>query len=207
MMKNFLSDLIPRIQRYSRKLDELSLLQNQQWVSVNQQSEKAKTFIFRSSGELLVVNSGIVQRGTWEYLSTGCLLVSFSSTTLMLNHAFFDKNVLILNINSFENYSVFVNQSKEAATINSVDAVERYLSRTYLNPELEHVRNLNTCMLQTEDGKIMHVKTRLDGGFAPGDYVFVDGLLANDGTYILSTSTRLRFWSKFITIQNGRIIT
>ena len=35
-MKTFIADKIPRIQKYSQKLDSMTLLTNQQWVVVDQ---------------------------------------------------------------------------------------------------------------------------------------------------------------------------
>ena len=47
-MKTFLADIFPRIQRYSDKLDNLTMLTNQHWVSIDDITSIKTVYIFRS---------------------------------------------------------------------------------------------------------------------------------------------------------------
>ena len=53
-MKTFFADIFPKIQRFSKKLDNLTLLTNQHWVSVDDIFSPKTIYIFRTNNELLI---------------------------------------------------------------------------------------------------------------------------------------------------------
>lgn len=61
-MKTFIADIIPRIQKYSQKLDNLTLLTNQHWVVVDEITNSKTVYIFRPNNELLISKNGKVEK-------------------------------------------------------------------------------------------------------------------------------------------------
>jgi len=61
-MKTYFSDLIPKLQRFSQKLDNLSLLTNQHWVVIDEIKSCKVIYIFRANNELLISQNGIVDK-------------------------------------------------------------------------------------------------------------------------------------------------
>jgi hypothetical protein len=61
-MKTFLTDIFPKIQRYSERLDNITLLTNQHWVSIDDILSTKTVFIFRTNNELLVSTNGKVEK-------------------------------------------------------------------------------------------------------------------------------------------------
>ena len=61
-MKTFLLDIFPKIQRYSEKLDNLTMLTNQNWVSIDGLLSNKTVYIFRSNNELLVSRNGKLEK-------------------------------------------------------------------------------------------------------------------------------------------------
>ncbi len=55
-MKTFFADIIPKIQKFSKKLDDITKLTNRQWVSLDVINNK-RVFIFRTNGQLLISNN------------------------------------------------------------------------------------------------------------------------------------------------------
>ncbi|MEY3343932.1 MAG: hypothetical protein RL090_1616, partial [Bacteroidota bacterium] len=53
-MKTFLADIFPKIQRFSDKLDNLTMLTNQHWVSIDDILSTKTVYIFRTNNELLI---------------------------------------------------------------------------------------------------------------------------------------------------------
>ena len=53
-MKTFLADIIPKLQRFSQKLDNLTLLTNQHWVVIDEITTSKNVYIFRSDNTLLI---------------------------------------------------------------------------------------------------------------------------------------------------------
>ena len=64
-MKTFFIDIIPKIQNFSQKLDQLTLLTNQHWVMVDELIENKHVYIFRGNNELLISTNGKVEKGKW----------------------------------------------------------------------------------------------------------------------------------------------
>jgi len=50
-MKTFITDIIPKIQRFSQKLDDLAKLTNQNWVSLGDIADEKRVFIFRKNNQ------------------------------------------------------------------------------------------------------------------------------------------------------------
>jgi hypothetical protein len=74
-MRTFISDIIPRIQKFSQKLDNLTLLTNQHWVVIDDIDNTKNVYIFRHNNELLISQNGKVEKAKWEYLGNNSLLI------------------------------------------------------------------------------------------------------------------------------------
>jgi hypothetical protein len=66
-MRSYLKSILPRLQRYSARLDNLSIFTDQPWVKIDETGDRV-LFVFRSSNDLLISKNGDVQTCTWEYL-------------------------------------------------------------------------------------------------------------------------------------------
>ena len=111
-MKTFIADIIPRIQRYSQKLDELTKLTNQHWVSLGDIADEKRVFIFRNNNQLLVSINGIVEKGTWEYIGNQSLLLETKNENYLMKNGFLDEDILALKLDSTEVYAFFVNETR-----------------------------------------------------------------------------------------------
>jgi hypothetical protein len=136
-MKTFFSDLFPKLQRFSQKLDNLTLLTNQHWVSIDNIIANKTVYIFRSNNELLVSTNGKVEKAKWEYIGNKSLLIDKSDKSYLFKHGFFDENILALKVDSSDEYAVFVNENNYSGDLNSIDRVFDFLQERYLNSKLK----------------------------------------------------------------------
>lgn len=132
-MKTYLADIIPSIQRFSKKLDDLTKLTNQHWVSLDDLGSTKTVYIFRSNSQLLIAKNGIVERASWEYLTNQSLLINANNTTYLMKHGFLDENIFALKLDSNDRYAIFINESKYDQDLNTIDRVIRFLGSKYLN--------------------------------------------------------------------------
>lgn len=132
-MKTYIADIIPRIKKFSQKLDDLTILSNQHWVSIGEIDQSKIVYIFRTNNQLLISNNGIVERGKWEYLGNQSLLLETSEGSYLMKHGFFDENIIALKLDSTDKYAFFVNESKFTGELNSINDVLRFLTFKYLN--------------------------------------------------------------------------
>ncbi len=132
-MKTFIADIIPKIQRFSKRLDDLTKLTNQHWVSLDDINQSKRVFIFRPNNQLLISDSGIVEKGSWEYLGNQTLLIDTKQESYLFKHGFFDENVIALKLDSTDSYAFFINETKYHKELNNISDIIKFLSNKYLN--------------------------------------------------------------------------
>lgn len=209
-MKTFLSDIFPKLQRYSEKLDNMTLLTNQHWVSIDDILSTKTVYIFRTNNELLVSTNGKVEKEKWEYLGNKSLLIDKKHESYLFKHGFFDENILALKVDSTEEYAVFVNENKYDGELNSIDKVFDFLRLKYLDPSIKRTIENSTGSIMSPTNKregIILVKHQTDMGIVEvppcvnfkGQKAFMNGQYAPDGKY------KYGFMSYFI-VENGIIV-
>ncbi len=196
-MKTFLSDIFPKLQRFSEKLDNITLLTNQHWVSIDEIHSAKTVYIFRPNNELLISKNGEVEKEKWEYLGNKSLLLDKKIGCYLFKHGFFDENILALKVDSSDEYAVFVNENKYDGELNSIDCVFDFLKRKYLDPTIKTTIETNTgkainpitpitkhiVKFKSDKGEI-HIELRTKNA-VPNieDKVFQDNIPAKDGKY------------------------
>ena len=209
-MKTFLSDIFPKIQKYSEKLDNLTLLTNQHWVSIDDIQATKTVYIFRTNNELLVSTNGKVEKAQWEYLGNRSLLIDKKADSYLFKHGFFDENILALKIDSTEEYAVFVNENKYDGELNSIQRVFDFLRRKYLDPAIKStIENSTGQIINPVENlpKKKYVQHHTDKGIVEiepcihlkGQKAFINGQPAPDGKYKFGF-----LWT--VEIKNGIVI-
>ncbi|MCU7550409.1 hypothetical protein OCK74_14910 [Chitinophagaceae bacterium LB-8] len=181
-MKTYVADIIPKIQRFSQKLDDLTKLMNQHWVSIGDINQSKCVYIFRPNNQLLISENGIVQKGSWEYLGSQSLLFETKHESYLLKHGFFDENVIALKLDSTDHYAFFVNETKYHSELNNINDILKFLETKYIISK-KAGNNLGTTEKQTinEDVKfsykIISEKEKYDliwGNFIEYEIIFAD---------------------------------
>jgi hypothetical protein len=131
-MKTYISDIVPKIQRFSQRLDNITLLTNQHWVVLDEISNSKNVYIFRQNNELLIARNGKVEKAKWEYLGHNALLIDHKDESYLFKHGFFDENILALKIDSKEEYAFLINESNFDRDLNSLERVLEFLHMKYL---------------------------------------------------------------------------
>ena len=134
-MRIFIADIIPAIQRFSQRLDDLTKLTNQHWVSLDDITQAKTVYIFRANNELLISVNGIVEIGSWDYLGNQSLLLTTKNERYLLKIGFFDENVIALKLDSSDGYAFFVNETKYHSELSNIDDVLDFLDNKYLKNE------------------------------------------------------------------------
>ena len=141
-MKTYIADIIPSLQRYSKKLDDLTKLSNQHWVSIDDETNIKTVFIFRENNELLVYENGVRNgRNSWRYLDNQSIEIGIRETFYLMKHAFLDEVVLALKRSGVEEYALFVNETKYGNEIKSHKEAIQFLERRYLHGEIKRIVN------------------------------------------------------------------
>ena len=140
-MKTYVSDIIPKIQKFSLKLDNLTLLINQHWIIIDDIEDAKNVYIFRRNNELLISNNGKVEKAKWEYLGSNSLLVEKKDEIYLFKQVFFDKNILALKVDSIKNeYVLMINELMFNENLRISESILNFLSLKYLQTQRENCR-------------------------------------------------------------------
>ena len=151
-MKTYIADIIPKIQRYSHKLDNLTLLTDQHWVLIDNIENEKQVYLFRPGNELLISRNGKIEKRKWEYLGNKSLMIDLGDEAFLFKHGFFDENLLALKIDSRQEYAFFINENKYNGDINSFSKVIEFLTDKYLfNESKSDVENQTGIKLIKEE--------------------------------------------------------
>lgn len=134
-MKTYLGSLLPKLKRYSARLDDLSLFVDQPWVKVDGNGSRT-VYVFRKGGELLIAKNGDVSSGKWSYLDymDALLLQNSQEEKKLYNCGFLDDAVMALKKDGREEYMLLANENKlEEQTLERVMGRlnQKYLSSPY----------------------------------------------------------------------------
>lgn len=154
-MKTYFTDIIPKIQKYSKRLDDITLLINKHWVVLNEFDQSKVIYIFRSGNNLLISNNGLVEKGTWELLGNNSILIDIKEKSFLIKQAFVDENILALKIDNSVNFALLICEDKYEGNLNSLSSITQFLENSYLeNPTFSNIsKTSNQTIIE-----IIHVK-------------------------------------------------
>jgi hypothetical protein len=195
-MKTFLSDIFIKIKNHSEKLDNLTMLTNQHWVSIDDIITNKTVYIFRNTKELLISNNGKVEKAKWDFIGNKSLLIDRNTDSYLFKHGFFDENILALKLDGSEGYAVFVNENNYDGEINSIDRVVDFLMHKYLDPSVISLVKTATGSEKNFSGQkqgTKYVQYKTDKGIIEiepctnlkGKNAYLNGENAPDGKYNL----------------------
>lgn len=216
-MKTFISDLIPKLQRFSQKLDNLTLLTNQHWVVIDDISKNKNVYIFRANNDLLISQNGKVEKAKWEYLGNNSLLIDRKDQSYLFKHGFFDENILALKFDSKDEYAFLINENKYDGELNSIDRIIDFLTKKYLEPQLRKsieettgirieqptipAKPVISLMAHKSDKGTIEIEQphSIFPDINPGQNAFMNGRTAPDGKYKLDF-----MW--YVHIKDGQVL-
>ena len=188
-MKYYISDIIPSIKRYSKKLDEDALLLNHDWVLFNDTLESRTNYIFRKNEELIITEKGIGKRTKWQNIGNQRLLIEQHGMLLQFN-VFFDEVFLILNLNDTDTYAFLINENKLGKKFNDLFQINEHLDKKYQitqqPPTQEPIINITYTVSYPSDKGILRVTQKLKSNYPEiGNNVTLKNKPAPDGKYKL----------------------
>lgn len=130
-MQTYLLDIIPRLARFSKKLDDITLLTSKHWVILNETTQSKSTYIFRNNKELIVSENGIVIHGTWDYLGFNKILLRFNDNSFLFQNGFLENDILALQLDGMNKYAIFINEGR--SDLNTLKKIDTHLNRKYLS--------------------------------------------------------------------------
>jgi|26BtaG_2_1085354.scaffolds.fasta_scaffold03577_6 hypothetical protein len=136
-MRTYVSDIIPRIQRFSQSLDNSTLLTNKHWIVIDSIDQPKIVYFFKKDNELIISQNGRAERAKWEYLDNNSILIERKDEIIKYKHGFFDGNILALKIEGIEEYAFLVTESMYNRELNSSLSVAEFLNKKYTETPIQ----------------------------------------------------------------------
>lgn len=123
------------------------------WISYSiNPEERPSTFIFREEKqELLVVNDGLVKKGSWEILVlSNSLLINDGDQELLFNISFFGNIGIILKKENVDEYLILIKRNKANLQEQNVDFIIESFMKDYNRIQ----QQFNDISLDTADASL-----------------------------------------------------
>lgn len=126
-MRTFLLDIPKHLIHRSNELDVKSFLFDRSWVIFNEDGDK-QVFVFLNDGRLIISTNGLVEYKSWQYISANnSIVISTSTAGKMFHPAFYDNNILVLELDGAKEKLFMVDESVfEKIPMRSFSDVEHY---------------------------------------------------------------------------------
>ncbi|MDP2413838.1 hypothetical protein [Daejeonella sp.] len=130
-MQEFINNLIPRLKNLSKTLDQVEVFVDKAWVYTDE-NNNIHEYTFLRDQRLIVSFNGQIQKGKWELLPTGKLLLDIAHENMMLEKAFINKAILVLKKNGMDDQPFILFDIKKIPDGN----ITSYLEMLAENPML-----------------------------------------------------------------------
>lgn len=200
-MIDYVASLLPRIQQYSKGLNDTAIFADIPWGFIDDDGDKV-TYIFRRNNELLVSKKGDVTTGRWEYLPVmQSLLIEHGNHKRMYNQGFVDNVVMALRKDGTEELFLLANQQ----AIPDMDAVE------YLEQKVQRITTIGNISVTPEPSikrtEVMLKNSRRVILIEANGYIYqADNVVFDKGSgNLLENGTFETNDGYLIEIENGKI--
>ncbi|WP_233900512.1 hypothetical protein [Tenacibaculum piscium] len=215
-MRTYILDIIPKIQRFSQKLDNLTILLNKHWVVLDEDTSRKSVFIFREKdNQLLISNDGKIEKGNWEYLGNNSLLIDRKEGSFLFKHGFIDDYILALKVDGKKEYALLINELYFEKELKSLDQILSFLNEKYIEQhqhisipkyikenisnEIKEIKNKKRIVKFVGYSGEFKIYTNKEVGYEVGDFIQIDNKTAKDG------KIKTGIWSYMI-VKNGKIM-
>jgi hypothetical protein len=190
-MIDYIKNIIPRIQRYSKDLSKIENFIDKNWIFIDENG-KNHEYLFLRDKRLIMTLGSITKEGSWELLPTGQLLITRDTNDLVkLENMFVEQALLVLKKSATDDIPFVLINKQLIPDLDAVKYLEKFEHKKYI-----------------EDVPLTEQKYRLFKSgeiFAPNAYVgkiikTFDDVIFN-GTY----KTTDDYTEKYIIIENNKI--
>ena len=130
-MDAFLLDVLPEIKRNGPKFDDLTLLTNIRWISIENNLKFKTIYIFKNNEDLLISTYGKVEKATWILHGNQSISIDKGGDRFLFTYSYLDQNILVLKIENSEEYLFFVNENMFDGQFNSINKIQIYLEHKF----------------------------------------------------------------------------
>lgn len=129
-MRTYLINTIGQIPTTNRQLDYKSTFKTNEWVVFNDKQGEVEKLLFLDGDKLLVSLNGKTSYSKWQYMKVNSsLVIDDGDNKYMFKIIFCNKDIILLNVDSTDNYSFLINTKSEALEGCNYKEIQWYLKK------------------------------------------------------------------------------
>ena len=129
-MRTYLINTIGQIPTTNKQLDYKSTFKTNEWVVFNDKSEEVEKLLFLDGDKLLVSLNGKTSYAKWQYMKVNSsLVIDDGDSKYMFKIVLCNKDIILLNVDSTDNYSFLINTKSEALENCNYKEIQWYLKK------------------------------------------------------------------------------
>ncbi|WP_027126591.1 hypothetical protein [Gelidibacter mesophilus] len=131
-MRNFLYNIVPKLEPFDYLLHHDKQFINQEWVLINGIEDTHAMYVFKPNNELVISENDKVTTTRWSFINSNFISITTADGIVLIKAFYKDNDMLVLNQKSSEEYSFFINSTEYLDVINSKEDVQKFLKQKYL---------------------------------------------------------------------------
>lgn len=129
-MRTYLINTIGQIPTTNRQLDYKSTFKTNEWVVFNDKQGEVEKLLFLDRDKLLVSLNGKTSYSKWQYMKVNSsLVIDDGDNKYMFKIIFCNKDIILLNIDSTDNYCFLINTKSESLEDCNYKEIQWYLKK------------------------------------------------------------------------------
>jgi hypothetical protein len=203
-MIEYLSSIIPRLEKFSRKLDKTEIFVEKTWIHIDESSNHHEYMFMRDKRLILSVNGAVIT-GTWELLPNGKLLLNRVKDEILFQNIFFTDAIMILQKSgSNEDPFTFINEDRipDLDVVRYLQDLDESLSYGRVSDEKSNTKE-TTVTYEPEPGVINILSS---GKIIAHSYIEGNKVKKHDGSIVNGTFPIPDFFKEaYMDVKNGTV--
>jgi hypothetical protein len=150
-MKKFLQDLIPKIQRLNKRLDDVTVLTNKHWAEWREDDLRVIYILSQNPNVIRITENGAIRKGTWEYLGNGKIEIEIDNSATLYLHSFHDDKILTLKRHGSNEFILLVNEPDFNDFFNNIQDINAYIDKLLVNQTYFHAKSTPNWRIKGDD--------------------------------------------------------
>ena len=201
-MQNYLHNIVNQIQRFTSRLENKTVLTNNQWIIIDDELTTKKVYIFRANGELLISINGDVHKAKFEVLNHGNILIEDNLKSYLFNHGFLDSDALILRKDGSKDFFTLVSHELFSTKVKTQQQLAEYLFLKYLKEET----NPLDAKKENPSFKENNKRDKISKKLTSGSNIYLDSNKLQAGIKVFDSQDRRLVDGKYILEESKSIV-
>lgn len=140
-MFRYINDIISKIQRLDKRLDDINVLTNKHWKEIRDDDRVITVIFTKNENTYRITEKGHVIKGKWEFLGNEKIEIEVDGESKLYKHKFHNDCILLLNLDGTLDFNLYIDEKIFNTSLNTIQKIDNYiedLARNSLETKKNH---------------------------------------------------------------------